>query len=208
VAETIYDMIGIRIVVQNQADAIQVVRMLYKAHVISFPNTIPARSRNTMINLDSFRVQLDDLRGNLMTEVTSPESLEAALKTLEIPPPVDDKDNLHSGSEYHAIQLTCRQLIRTPRPLTVLRKNLEVAATEAQKKSEINTYFTEMAAVLKNIARLIGDEEFAFFPFEVQIMDKKAWETNSTGKASHGRYKRSQVRAARRRVLNEILPLS
>ena len=65
-----------------------------------------------------------------------------------------------------------------------------------------------MAGVLKNIGKLSGEDEFAFFPFEVQVMDLKAWETNSTGKASHGKYKKSQVRAARRRVLNEILPLS
>lgn len=208
VAETIYDMLGIRIVAHTQSDALQVIRMLYRSHVVSFPNAIPSRSRNSLIDPDVFHVQLDQARGELMTGSLSPEEFEAKLAGLRIGPPLDDKENQHSGADYQAIQLTCRQLIRTPRPLTTLRKNLEAAAEENSSNGPLACYLSEMASVLKNIARIRGDEEFAFFPFEVQVMDLKAWETNSTGKASHGRYKRSQVRAARRRVLNEILPLS
>jgi uncharacterized protein (TIGR04562 family) len=182
--------------------------MLYRSHVISFPNAIPSRSRNSLVDPEVFHVQLDNLRGEIMTGTITPENFEAKLQSLKVNPPVDDKDNQHSGADYHAIQLTCRQLIRTPRPLTVLRKNLEKAAEEHHGHGTLSHYLAEIGAVLKNIARVSGDDEFAFFPFEVQIMDIKAWEINSTGKASHGKYKKSQVRAARRRILNEILPLS
>lgn len=208
VAETIYDMIGLRIVAKRQSDALQIVKMLYRSHVISFPNAIPSRSRNSLVDPDIFRVQLDQMRGELMTGTMTPELFMQRIEALHIPPPASDKENQHSGQDYAAIQLTCRQLIRTPRPLTTLRKSLMTAAEELREQGPLSVYLQEMSQVLKNIARISGDEEFAFFPFEIQVMDEKAWEINSTGKASHGKYKRSQVRAARRRVLNEILPLS
>ena len=208
VAETIYDMIGIRIVSERQCDVMQIVKMLYRSHVVSFPNAIPSRSRNSIMDQDVFRVKLDHIRGEALTGVITAEQMEKSLHELLVPPPVEEKENQHSGVEYRAIQLTCRQLIRTPRPLTILRKNMEKAAAEFTEENPVSTFLHETAQVLKNIARISGDEEFAFFPFEIQVMDKAAWEINSTGKASHGRYKKSQVRAARRRILNEILPLS
>lgn len=208
VAETIYDMIGLRIVAKQQADVLQIVKMLYRSHVISFPNAIPSRSRNSIVDADKFHVLLDQMRGELMTGTLTAAQFEEKLQSMFVPPPEADKENLHSGSDYSAIQLTCRQLIRTPRPITSLQKNLVAAVAELPLDSELKIYLNEMAQVVKNIARISGDEEFAFFPFEIQVMDEKSWEINSTGKASHGRYKKSQIRAARRRVLNEILPLS
>jgi uncharacterized protein (TIGR04562 family) len=208
VAETIYDMIGLRIVTVHQADVMQVVKMLYLSHVISFPNAIPSRSRNSIIDPDSFHSRVEGIRGELATGKINLEIFERAISHMRVDPPASDKENVHSGDDYQAIQLTCRQLIRTPRPLTVLRKNLEAAADESLSHSSFAPYLQEMAAVLKNIARMSGDDEFAFFPYEVQVMDMKAWENNSVGKASHGKYKKSQVRAARRRILNEILPLT
>ena len=145
-----------------------------------------------------------------MTGTMTAAQFEAKINSMHVPPPESDKENVHSGSDYAAVQLTCRQLIRTPRPITALRKNLEAAVSEASPEisNEMRCYLTEMAQVVKNIARISGDEEFAFFPFEIQVMDEQSWEVNSTGKASHGRYKKSQIRAARRRVLNEVLPLA
>lgn len=210
VAETIYDMIGLRIVAKHQADVLQIIKILYRSHVISFPNAIPSRSRNSIIDADVFHVQLDQMRGELMTGAMTAAQFETKINNMRVPPPVSEKENQHSGSDYAAIQLTCRQLIRTPRPITSLRKSLEafVAEPSPGASEELKCYLNEMAQVVKNIARISGDEEFAFFPFEIQVMDEKSWEVNSTGKASHGRYKKSQVRAARRRVLNEVLPLS
>lgn len=207
VAETIYDMLGLRIVTETQSEVMQIVKMLYKSHVISFPNAIPSRSRNSLLDADEFRVRMDQLRGEFMTGKLSDEQFVASLDHLEVSPPSEDKENLHSGVEYRAIQMTCRQLIRTPRPLTVLRKNLQ-AEIDSQPKGKVSRRnIEELVAVLRNIARLSGDDEFSFFPYEIQIMDKKSWEVSTVGKASHSRYKKSQLKAARRRVLNEVLPL-
>jgi uncharacterized protein (TIGR04562 family) len=208
VAETIYDMIGLRIVTENQSDVLRVIKLLYKSHIISFPNAIPSRSRNTIIDPDKFRVELDQLRGELMTGKISEQDFLAAIESIKIDPPEDSRENQHSGAEYHAIQLTCRQLIRTPRPLTILRKGLQDEIEQIAEKGGQAPHVAELVAVLRNIARLSGDDEFSFFPFEVQVMDSKSWEINTTGKASHSKYKKSQLKAARRRVLNEILPLA
>lgn len=207
VAETIYDMLGLRIVTETQSDAMQVVKILYKSHVISFPNAIPSRSRNSLLDADEFRVRLDQLRGEYLTGKLTDEQFQAAVEQLEVSPPSDDKENLHSGREYRAIQMTSRQLIRTPRPLTVLRKSLQSEIDLAGKTAAPKRQLEELVAVLRNIAKLSGDDEFSFFPFEIQIMDKKSWEVSTVGKASHLRYKKSQLKAARRRVLNEVLPL-
>jgi uncharacterized protein (TIGR04562 family) len=210
VAETIYDMLGVRIVIKEAAEVLLAVKLLYKSHVISFPNAIPTRSRNSFVDLDRFRMDVDLLRGSLATGHISPADFIKQLDLLTIHPPETDKENPHTGEEYRAIQLTCRQLIRTARPLSILRKNLEVASQslDRMKEESSSTVIDEIGAVLQNISRIAGDDEFSFFPFEVQIMDSKSYVLNTTGSASHTKYKKSQVKAARRRVLSEILPLS
>lgn len=208
VAETIYDMLGLRIITERQSDVMQVVNILYRSHVISFPNAIPSRSRNSLIDPDAFRVKVDSLRSDYLMGKISSEDFQHRLENLWVPPPADDKENMHSGAEYRAIQMTCRQLIRTPRPLSTLRKNLQTELARLPQDSIFANHLGELVNVLRNIARLTGDDEFSFFPFEIQVMDKQSWDINSTGKASHTKYKKSQLRAARRRVLNEILPLA
>jgi uncharacterized protein (TIGR04562 family) len=49
------------------------------------------------------------------------------------------------------------------------------------------------------------DEIQAFFPFEIQIMDIATYIHNQFGDAAHDRYKRSQIRAVRRRILGNLL---
>lgn len=206
VAETIYDMLGVRFIAEHQSDVMQIVKLLQKSHVISFPNAIPSRSRNSIIDPDVFRTTVDQMLSEYMMGKISSEEFQIRLESMQIDPPVMDKENLHSGSEYRAIQMTCRQLIRAPRPLTTLRKNLQAELEKMPLGNLFSRHIAELVSVLRNISRLSGDDEFSFFPFEIQVMDKNAWSINSTGKASHTKYKKSQLRAARRRVLNEILP--
>jgi uncharacterized protein (TIGR04562 family) len=208
VAETIYDMLGLRIVTENQSDVLRVIKMLHKSHIISFPNAIPSRSRNTIIDADKFKADLDQLISQLLSGKMSEAEFSVAIESLNIPPPEDSRENQHSGAEYHAIQLTCRQLIRTPKPLTILRKGLQQEMENLAQSQIQAPHVAELVNVLRNIAKLSGDDEFSFFPFEIQVMDIKSWEINTTGKASHSKYKKSQLKAARRRVLNEILPLA
>jgi uncharacterized protein (TIGR04562 family) len=47
-------------------------------------------------------------------------------------------------------------------------------------------------------------EEEAFFPFEIQIFDETSFKDTQKGQSSHERYKESQIKAARRRVLAPV----
>ena len=44
-----------------------------------------------------------------------------------------------------------------------------------------------------------------FYPYEVQITDKKSHETNTVGLASHSEYKKSQLRSAMLRLFKPLL---
>jgi uncharacterized protein (TIGR04562 family) len=53
-----------------------------------------------------------------------------------------------------------------------------------------------------------GRFDAAFFPFEVQILDVTSHQHAQSGEANHDRYKSSQIRAARKRVLSQVLEFS
>ncbi len=205
VAENIYDMVGIRIVTKRFCDVLSTVKFLYKFNAMSFPNVIPSRSRNSLIDLNIFRARIDTLRGELQTGLVTTREFNRALEYLEVPPP-DEAGvlNLHSDQDYRAIQLTCRQLVRSQSAVSKLCERFESGLKEDKiPGSESNLALAEN---LKYLRDQIGNEDFAFFPYELQITNQKNYIKNSSGRASHSRYKRSQLKAARRRILNEILP--
>ncbi len=47
-----------------------------------------------------------------------------------------------------------------------------------------------------------------FFPYEIQIMDQRSWETTRSGRASHDEYKQRQRQTVKRRILRELLTLT
>ena len=51
------------------------------------------------------------------------------------------------------------------------------------------------------------EEDTAFYPYELQLVDKKTADSNKIGEASHANYKKLQLRSARRRVLAGVLTL-
>ena len=50
-------------------------------------------------------------------------------------------------------------------------------------------------------------EEFAFFPYEIQIMDVKAYADSIFGMSNHEEYRRKQSEVARNRVFGRAVPL-
>ncbi len=205
VAETIYDLVGVRLVVSNQADALLLVRMMTDFGIVSYANCIPARARNNMVDVDKFRHELDELRGLLMSDKISPEQFKRRMSNLELPSPEEDVDNPHSAATYRSIQLTGRQLIRGMNPAFQWLQRFDEAA-DALGHSPAARALTELAAALRGWRGMDREVDMcAFFPFEIQIMDQTSYMQNSQGAAAHGRYKSSQLRAARRRVLGEIL---
>jgi uncharacterized protein (TIGR04562 family) len=206
VAETIFDMIGVRIVTKRLCDVLMVIKYLRKFHMITFANCVPGRTRNTLIDVESFKQGVRKLRKLLRNGRIEPEQFINLLEQASIPPEYeyDHAGNPHTAATYRAIQLTCRQLIRARNPNLVWLDRVEEYLEE--HKSE------ELSKVVEFIKTWPGvdsnREVAAFFPFEVQVMDKLAHEANQKGEASHDRYKQKQIRAARRRVLGEVLGLA
>jgi uncharacterized protein (TIGR04562 family) len=202
VAETIYDLVGVRLVTMTQADTLLVVRMLTDLGIVSYPNCIPARARNTLVDLDVFRKELDQLRGLMLSGKLTPDQFQKRMDGLSLPVPADTAENPHSASTYRSIQLTGRQLIRGMGSGLGWLAGVEKAAAAGNKA---------LGDLVAGIKEWRGMEQSldarAFFPFEIQIMDVKSYTQNSQGAAAHGRYKSSQLRAARRRVLGEVLSL-
>lgn len=206
VAETIYDMIGIRIVTKRQSDVMQLIKYLHQFHILSFPNCSPARARNTLMDASEYRRALDDLRGRLLSGSITPEQFEMTANNLRVKTPEADSSNPHSAKSYHSIQMTGRQLIRAPNAnlgwLIKLEKNLHTLPENQQRDIQsLLSYIKTWPGMDLEI------ETSAFFPFELQVMDLQAWQYNSSGAAAHGKYKRSQIKAARRRVLSDVLQL-
>lgn len=210
VAETIFDYLGIRIVTKRLCDVLMAVKFLRMYHIVSYPNAIPARARNNLVDVPRFRSQVETLRDMLTAGSISPTDFETMVTRLA----TDQLDgansqNPHSAASYRSIQLTGRQLVTIPNEqLGWLDKlNREIVTHDLPESTqavlrELNTLVSGWHSVHEN--RQIS----AFFPFEVQIMDLESYQQSTSGDANHSRYKQSQIRAARKRVLHKVLELS
>lgn len=205
VAETIYDLVGVRFVTKNQAETVLLLKMLVDLGIVSYPNCVPSRARNALVDTDEFRVRIDDLRGQLLSGALDIETFQRKISKLTLPHPGGESENPHTASSYRSLQLTGRQLIRGLNPAFAWVSKLgqaaaglpdKVAAAGLRELVDVMQYWHGMDREM---------DMFAFFPFEVQIMDEASYMQNSQGAASHSRYKNSQLRAARRRVLGEVL---
>jgi uncharacterized protein (TIGR04562 family) len=114
ITEEIYDMIGVRFVTQTPAEALIALEILRKNRVIVFPNSIPSRSRNSLIDFQMVKQTFEHyIEAHPATQIT----LKTLLETLKSLPQqekllVFNPENQNSHSQYQAIHITQRQLIR------------------------------------------------------------------------------------------------
>ncbi len=210
VSETIYDVLGVRIVTKRLCDVMMVVRMLRSLNMVTFPNCNPTRARNTLLDNEAFRINLEMLTEMLRAGKLSAaefDQLIAQMTVPGLPPSKSGKANPHSSVSYRALQLTCRQMVRIPDPRATWLRKMSEAAAICPENSPERQAFTSMHELVSQWGGRNSDELAYFFPFEVQIMDEAAYQENSQGDASHDRYKVAQIRTARRRVMREILKL-
>jgi uncharacterized protein (TIGR04562 family) len=198
VAEDIFDRVGLRFVTPSRLDALRVVKYLKDKMIVMPPNIKPSRSRNTLIDLEAFRAQLETLFERASKE---PINEETALAMLEdAAHPQQSKDgNLHSSEYYRAIQFTCRQLIKLKNPLFEDLKELKGLAKAKHADEEILKLIDRVD--LKYLQR----EVRFFYPYEVQVVDQTSFEENEKGKSAHSEYKRAQIQTAMRRVMGSLL---
>lgn len=210
VADTLYDYLGVRIVTKRLCDVMLVVKCLRKFHMVVYPNAYPSRARNTLVDLKRFRAQIETLREMLMAGSILPEEFDRMVSRLTASAPESlAPSNPHSAQSYRAIQLTGRQLIRVPNSeFAWLEKLRRVLGTQrlSPETAKVLTEMDELVAGWHSVRDSM--EVAAFFPFEVQILDAESYKLAASGEANHSRYKLSQVRAARKRVLSEVLELS
>jgi len=205
VAETIYDMVGVRIITRRFCDVLIVVKFLEDFHIVSFPNCIPSRARNSLIDVNRFRKILDGLRVKVRKGTLSPEEFAKQVERLAMAPGEGKRSNPHSGASYRAIQLTARQRIRGTNPAYGWVGRLAEAAKQGGTIAKAAAEISKAVGSWEEVRR---HRDFAaFYPFEIQVMDSKAYRQSGTGAARHDRYKQSQIRTARQRVLSEILAL-
>lgn len=208
VAETIYDLIGIRIVTKRLSDVIMAVKYLGQCYLITFPNCHPMRARNNLIDVELFRGHVDSLIQLLQSGAITASDFSSMIEKLTAPLVGSEKSNPHSSDSYKSIQLTCRQMIRgTTTALSWLNKLEKFASALGKEQTPAwLAQLLDLAQSWNGVSQMA--DKAVFFPFEVQIMDEKAFESVSSGPASHRKYKESQVRTARRRVLAEVLRYS
>lgn len=105
-AQEIYDHLGVRFVTKNRIDALRVIKYLIDHHLVSYPNVLSIRCRNTLIDIAEFRKHFENAKGDLVKVVSSESSLSY--------PQIVDKQNPFSSTNFHSVQFTSRQLIRIP----------------------------------------------------------------------------------------------
>jgi uncharacterized protein (TIGR04562 family) len=116
VAENIWDLVGVRLVTFHAAEAILAVELLREQKIILFPNVVPSRSRNTLIDLNHFKELYENRLNDWRNGKTDFESLKALFQTDEflLPEETHASQNPLSSAQYRSLHITCRQLLRIP----------------------------------------------------------------------------------------------
>lgn len=204
-ATRIFDHIGVRIVTESVVDLLLAFNYLLTSKIFIFANITPSRSRNSLLNVHAAQKSVNQILRKYKNGVYDQEGLLNALDEI----PRDDlllkharsKDNPFSRQGYRSIQFTCRHLVRFPNPtylqLMDLRQHMFVERVPVHTIEELDVI---MAAIKREIR--------FFFPFEIQLMDRESFIQNQEGFGSHAEYKKSQLNAARKRVLGKILDQS
>jgi len=205
VAEELFDRVGLRFVTRTKLDSIRVIKFLQENHVIVAHNIKPSRSRNTLFDIEKFKLEHKKLIRNSLRNKLSEKDFVGALDKKVVESSYlgsFDKDNLHSHPEYRSVQFTCRQLIRYQNPFFSSFNNVRQFAKSLVESDEENELAKKLLSL--DISQLSREVTF-FYPFEVQIVDEEAHKINMEGEASHADYKKSQQRSAMYRLFKPLL---
>jgi len=201
VAEDIFDRVGIRFVTLTPLGALRVIKYLKDHMIVMPPNIKPSRSRNTLIDLEAFRMKLGQLtlrlERNELTDQQYHDEVKLAATSLH-----HDHANPHSSEFYRSIQFTARQLIKLRNPLFDDMKELK-GIFKAQGLPEA------AAKVIERVDMKYLQKEIRFFyPYEVQVVDVASHEENEKGRSAHSEYKKAQLHTAMKRVMGPLADAS
>ena len=202
VAEDIFDQVGIRFITPTPLESLRVLKYLKDTMIIMSANVKPSRTLNTLVDMEAFRSTVEDLIKRSDAEKMSLEDFEMELrKNIKRPTKIAKSNNPHSSDQYQAIQFTARQLIKMRNPVYERVKKLKtyLKATPSINDDGLRQIVEQMD--LKYVQR----EVRFFYPYEVQIVDKEAWDENEKGQSAHSEYKKAQVNTAMRRVMGSLM---
>lgn len=209
VSETIYDLFGVRFVTKRVCDTLVLVNLLHKLNIATFSNCLPARSRNTLVDTKAYKIKVTELLK--LNEKDKIDEVEFEKRIIEFNTLTrgDMGHNPHSSSSYRSLQFTCRQMVKFPTPQLAWYSKLiqGIATTDVDERT-----FDLLQSVRVFIEGWDQMKEMlttkAFIPFEIQIFDHDSYLDSQSGKSRHDRYKSSQVRAARKRVIGSLIVLA
>jgi uncharacterized protein (TIGR04562 family) len=210
VAEELFDRIGVRFVTESRADVLRCISYLLKNNIIIPHNLKASRSNNTLIDLEKFKERHKQLIKMSIRNKLSEERFLQALERDAVECTFDSEEsededikNKHTSSNYQAIQFTSRQLIRYKNPFLEEFRDLRKLAKERESEEGEEDELGKRILGL-DMSHISRDIRF-FYPYEVQLVDKRSHEINTQGEASHQDYKKSQVQSAFNRVFWAIL---
>lgn len=194
--EDIYDRIGFRLVTESKIDAVRAVRLLVEKNIIGVPNVRPGRSRNRLVDWKRLTFEIDRIKVHQVKSGEQAAYVEKMVKRLEkriaASRPGLSIFNPHSSEYFRAIQFTARELVKVKNPAFQIYQKTKAELEAVPNGMEI-------------LGRLYPDPvpafEYFFFPYEIQIMDVKAYADSIFGKSNHEEYRRKQLTAARNRVI-------
>lgn len=197
VAETIYDLVGMRFVAEDVLGVLLVIRFLLDHHILMATHVKPSRSRNLMVDVEALERWMATLPPTFDLGSLSPAERATLADRLTLRSNVPEQ-NPFSSTSYTAVQFTARTLIRLPSPAVAPLEKVQ-ARLRAMGRPELGD--------LVRIPELIQEQEEItfFFAHEIQIMEKTGFDSIVSGPASHAAYKQRQREAARRRVLQGIV---
>jgi uncharacterized protein (TIGR04562 family) len=212
VAAEVFDWVGVRLVTEDRFDALLVAKYLRTHNIVVFPNVRAGRSRNTLIDTDSLRVEMKKIdekvrAGKIAQHERMIQAREIA-RSLPYPTKGVRSANPFSLSTYHSIQFTVTQQVRVPNPYLggvgrVIGNIDRLAHSSGNKVTApidklAQSGASKLARTLQR-AHLHSEVKF-FFPYEVQILDKATFVESRSGRTSHAVYKARQRHAVKKRL--------
>ncbi len=112
-AMRVYDKLGVRFVTKNIFDSFQVIRLLVKENLISFPHIMPDQSSNNIYPVNLFMQVCQHLQEE-GKNFTSEEISARLIETIHTQPEQESlfkKENSFSGMDYQFIKFITRKLV-------------------------------------------------------------------------------------------------
>lgn len=199
--EEIYDRIGFRLVTETKWDAIRAVKLLLDKNIISLPNVRPGRSRNRLVDQKRLQFEVDRISAHLKKTKEPAPYVEKMIRRLERRIGFSRLGrsliNPHTSEHYRAIQFTCRELVKIKNPVFQLVTHL---------RTQLDNIHGVQQTLNEVFPKPPQPYEYVFFPYEIQIMDVKAYADSIFGKSNHEEYRRKQLETARARVFGRKIP--